>query len=39
VLLQEHGGQVIHVMLHRRPVDRVEVDLAEWASRQTPLST
>lgn len=39
LLLQEHGGQVIHVMLHRRKVDRVEEDLGEWASRQTPPST
>jgi hypothetical protein len=32
--LQEHGGQVVHMMLHRRPVDRVEEDLAGWASRR-----
>lgn len=35
LLLQEHGGRVVHLMLHRRPVDRVEEDLAAWASRRS----
>jgi hypothetical protein len=33
-LIQESGGRVIHLMLHRSTVERLEKDLDEWASRR-----
>jgi hypothetical protein len=35
LLLQAHGGRVIHLMLHRSTADRIEEDLGEWASRRS----
>jgi hypothetical protein len=31
ILVQEHGGRVIHLMLHRSAAERMEEDLGEWA--------
>jgi hypothetical protein len=31
VLLQKHGGRVIHVMLHRHVAERLEEDMSDWA--------
>lgn len=39
LLLQEHGGRVVHLSLHRRPAETVEVDLGEWASHQAQRNT
>jgi hypothetical protein len=39
LLIQEHGGRVIHLKLHRRTVDRMEEDLGEWASRRVNRAT
>ena len=39
LLIQERGGRVIHSILHRRPVDRLEEDMGEWAIRHTRDST
>jgi hypothetical protein len=35
LLIQEHGGRVVHLMLHRSTVERYEEDLIEWACRRT----
>ena len=39
LLIQENGGRVIHLMLHRRNAERIEEDLGEWASRRTSRCT
>jgi hypothetical protein len=35
VLIQEYGGRVVHLMLHRSRAQRSEQDLGEWASSRT----
>jgi hypothetical protein len=37
LLIQQHGGRVVHLMLHRSTVERSEQDLGEWASRRTSI--
>jgi hypothetical protein len=33
LMIQDRGGRVIHLMLHRSAAERVEEDLGEWATR------
>ena len=33
ILIQQHGGRVIHLMLHRGAAERIEEDLDAWARR------
>ena len=33
LLIQEHGGRAVHLMLHRSVAERIEEDLGEWARR------
>ncbi len=33
LLIDGRGGQVIHLMLHRREGERLEQDLVQWATR------
>lgn len=39
LLIQAHGGHVIHLMLHRSEVERREEDLGEWACRRANRSS
>ena len=34
LLIQENGGNVVHLRLHRSRAERPEEDLGEWASRR-----
>jgi hypothetical protein len=34
LLIQEHGGRVVHLMLHRSTAERSEQDLGEWATHR-----
>src|SRR5262245_6398741 len=35
LLIQQSGGRVIHLMLHRRAAERIEEDLGEWALKHS----
>ena len=38
LLIQDNGGRVVHLKLHRSQAERLEEDLGEWASRPRNLN-